>query len=446
MKQKNNQWKMNWNYHSKLRQGGGNPSLFYFKGVYNMAKLNKKTIGQRVKELAGLTEEQIYKKTLKEYKERYLPPEYNQLELLDELTNQELDHYISITTRGDGKSFNYISAVGYICYHLNMGCLILVRHWALQDKMRELIEDIIHTVKWIDPNELKFRSNADYITMSIAGKDVFVIADLNNASDLKQSSNVLKNFPIILYDEFLALDTDYVQDEYQKMATIYKSIDRVPNRPYIKSPKIIYLGNPVNFNSPLLPALNIYNHLQTHEINTIKAYGNILLEMRRNDKRNDGKNIRAFPDPNDSDVTGEFNFTNYRLVTPDEYHKEFNHGEFIKIRIDANLMLTVLRKSDIILSIEKSDNKEDYCLNLNDETLDRVYIQDRFYSDRFVKRYKKGLFLYKDAFSKQHISEDENLQRINFLRLFKNNENTVDDAYKLVEKDMFLKRLASKYE
>ncbi|WP_233947143.1 hypothetical protein, partial [Eggerthella lenta] len=185
----------------------------------------------------------------------------------------------------------------------------------LQDKMRELIEDIISTVRWIDPNELRFKSNSDYITIYLGDKPIFLIADLNNASDLKQSSNVLKNFPIILYDEFLALESDYVQDEYQKMATIYKSIDRIPNRPYIKSPKIIYLGNPVNFSSPLLPSLNIYNHLQTHEINTIQQYGNILLEMRRNDQRNDGKNIRAFPDPNDSDVTGEFKFSNYRLVT-----------------------------------------------------------------------------------------------------------------------------------
>lgn len=401
----------------------------------------------KAKNLFKKDPKEAYAETLARYKQQYLPPQYNQLELLDELCNDSIDHYISITTRGDGKSFNYISAVGYLCYHLNMGCLILVRHWALQDKMRELIEDIIATVHWIDPNELRFKSNSDYITIYLGDKPVFLIADLNNASDLKQSSNVLKNFPIILYDEFLALESDYVQDEYQKMATIYKSIDRIPDRKYIKSPKIIYLGNPVNFSSPLLPALNIYNHLQTHEINTIQQYGNILLEMRRNDQRNDGKNIRAFPDPNDSDVTGEFKFSNYRLVTPDQYNKEFNKGQFIKIRINADLMLTVLRKSDIILSVERADNNEDYCMNLNDETEDRTYIQERFYSDNFHKRYKKGLFKYKDAFSKQYISEDDTLQSINFYRLFKKEQqNTTEETYERVALDYILNQIASKYE
>ena len=57
-----------------------------------------------------------YLKEYKEYKEKYLPTEFNQLELLDELCNDEIDHYMSITSRGDGKSFNYISAVGYLSY------------------------------------------------------------------------------------------------------------------------------------------------------------------------------------------------------------------------------------------------------------------------------------------------------------------------------------------
>ena len=57
-----------------------------------------------------------YLKEYKEYKEKYLPTEFNQLELLDELCNDEIVHYMSITSRGDGKSFNYISAVGYLSY------------------------------------------------------------------------------------------------------------------------------------------------------------------------------------------------------------------------------------------------------------------------------------------------------------------------------------------
>lgn len=50
-------------------------------------------------------------------KKKYLPEEFNQLELLDELCNDEIYHYISITSRGDGKSFT------------------------LQKKMRELLKE-----------------------------------------------------------------------------------------------------------------------------------------------------------------------------------------------------------------------------------------------------------------------------------------------------------------
>ena len=106
----------------------------------------KKTLPKTLKQKAVSlfkNEKEEYAYYLKEYKEKYLPEEFNQLELLDELCNDEIDHYMSITSRGDGKSFNYISAVGYLSYHLNMGCTLLVRHFTLQEKMRELVEDTL---------------------------------------------------------------------------------------------------------------------------------------------------------------------------------------------------------------------------------------------------------------------------------------------------------------
>ena len=108
-----------------------------------MAK--KKTLPKTLKQKAVSlfkNEKEEYAYYLKEYKEKDLPEEFNQLELLDELCNDEIDHYMSITSRGDGKSFNYISADGYLSYHPNMGCTLLVRHFTLQEKMRELDEEI----------------------------------------------------------------------------------------------------------------------------------------------------------------------------------------------------------------------------------------------------------------------------------------------------------------
>lgn len=399
-----------------------------------------------VKKVFGSEKEQ-YKAVLKEYKDKYLPPEYNKLELLDELCNEDIDHYISITTRGDGKSFNYISALGYLAFNLDMPTLLLVRHWTLQQAMKNLVEEVLMTTGWCDPASITWETNTDYLICYVNFKELFLITDLNRASDLKQHSAVLRRFGIVCYDEFLTLPDDYVPNEYDKMRTIYKSIDRVKNRPFIKYPKCIYLGNPVNFGSPLLPSLNIFDHLQTHPINTIKQYGNVLLEMRRNEARNDGKNTRAFPDANDSDVTGEFQFDTYQLLTPSQYTQELQGATSFKIRLDGHLMLRVIKKNKIVLSVEKCDNKEQYTMMMNNANNQRQLITERFYKDNFHKRYEQGRIYYKDAFTKDYITQHEELQRINLYRLFPKSIDVVtEEVYnKVIERDI-LDKLARRFE
>ncbi|MDN6612724.1 MAG: hypothetical protein L0L09_14380, partial [Staphylococcus equorum] len=41
------------------------------------------------------------------YRKKYIPDKYNQIYMIDELMNSDIDHYISISNRSDGKSFNY---------------------------------------------------------------------------------------------------------------------------------------------------------------------------------------------------------------------------------------------------------------------------------------------------------------------------------------------------
>ena len=58
-----------------------------------MSKNKKKTnrsgdVKQAIRK-TFLSEEDEYQNTLSEYKSKYLPKEYNQLELLDQLTNNE---------------------------------------------------------------------------------------------------------------------------------------------------------------------------------------------------------------------------------------------------------------------------------------------------------------------------------------------------------------------
>lgn len=392
-------------------------------------------------------DQQVYDAVLKEYRDNYLPPEYNQLELLDQLCNDTIDHYISITTRGDGKSFNYIGAMSYLGYYLGLRSVLLVRHWSLQNAMKDLVETVLRTIKWCEMSSVSWQTNTDYLICYIEDEPVFLITDLNRASDLKQHSAVLKEFPIILYDEFLTLQSDYVENEFQKMATIYKSIDRVPKRPFITYPKCIYLGNPVNFSSPLLPSLKIYDYLQTHEIGSVKQYNNVLLEMKKNIHRNEGKNLRAFPDPNDSDVTGEFKFDNYMLTTPQEYVMNLNNSRRIKIRLSPELMYVIVKSgTKYILSIEKADNEEDFTLSFNDSNEHRKLITNRFLKDAMPKRFSKQIFMFKDAYSKEYISQHIEIQQINFYKMFKNTlEIEKEEVYNESKKNDELKRLFERF-
>src|SRR5699024_9941720 len=110
-----------------------------------------------------------------------------------------------------------------------------------------------------------------YVSLNYKDRTIAVISDLNNASELKYFSNYLKKFPIIIYDEFLTLQTDYLPDEWERLKTIYQSIDRIEKYPLIHKPKIFYFGNAVNFESPILHGLKIFNILEKHPINKARS-------------------------------------------------------------------------------------------------------------------------------------------------------------------------------
>ena len=395
-------------------------------------------------------ETKTYLKTLQKYKKKYLPPEYNQLELLDHLCNPEIDFYISITNRGDGKSFNYPSALLYLAVTLDIKPCFVVRHYTLQSRIKELIEEIFITINWGDINQIWYRNTDDYIMVGLGDKEIAVITDLNNASDLKFSSQVLKHFPIIVYDEFTALESDYIPNEFEKLQLIYRSIDRIANRPYIKYPKIILLGNPVNFESPIFPALKLYNALENQEINTIQQYNNKLLELRRNDHVNATKNLRAFGDEEDSNITGQFNFSPYQLISESEYNKLEVNALSVKIDIGDGKCLYCINNNDkYVLSIEKLSGTEEYCVELKDETDSKEYLTSKFYKSDFSKYYEKGLFLFKDSFSKTYIKNNDNLLSINLFKCLPTTPPSRNDSESVFEKnamDSYIKKLAERYE
>ena len=246
-------------------------------------------IRENLRKTFNPTEDEIYQSYIQTFREKYIPLRFNQVKMLDELNNPEIDHYISISNRTDGKSFNYIHALLNIAIEYNIGISFYSRNMMLRISYQTLLDEIIDQSPIFERKDFTFIRTQYYIEVLYQQQSIAVISSLNDATELKYSSNFLKKYPIMVYDEFLALQNDYLPDEWERLKTIYESIDRNQDIPLIKKPKIIYLGNAVNFDSPVLHGLKIFNILENHPINTAKIYKydfNVMLEINRNDNAN----------------------------------------------------------------------------------------------------------------------------------------------------------------
>ncbi len=142
--------------------------------------------------------------------------------MLDELNNPEIDHYISISNRTDGKSFNYIHALLNIAIEYNIGISFYSRNMMLRISYQTLLDEIIEQSPIFERKDFTFIRTQYYIEVLYHQQSIAVISSLNDATELKYSSNFLKKYPIMVYDEFLALQSDYLPDEWERLKTIYE--------------------------------------------------------------------------------------------------------------------------------------------------------------------------------------------------------------------------------
>lgn len=357
---------------------------------------------------------------------RQIPDQYNQIELVDDLMNEDIDFLISISNRSDGKTFNYISFFMRLAIEFDIKFVLISRHYTLRKAYRELIEKIAQEHPSFMSEELTERRTDDYIQMHYNGEGMCLITDLNNATDLKYHSNFMKDYPIIIYDEFLALESDYLTDEWDKLKTIYESIDRNHgNLPYLGIPKIVLLGNAVNFSSPLLANLNIYEDLQHHSkfaMNTKRQYDNIMLEMRRNDFSNEERNTRAFNSDNDSMTTGEFDFNTFNLADEPLRKHIAKNGNFFYIKTPVNYIKVMYNVGDYQANIKVVPYTDNYqfCTDVHDVEKDALFLKDTFYKDNHSKRYYNPSNLHFDnAYSKSFVLNEENYIDLNMNKIIK---------------------------
>jgi len=396
----------------------------------------------KIKEFINPTEEQSYKKMIEKFRKNHIPDQYNQVKMLDQLNNPDIDHFISISNRTDGKSINYVHALLNIAIEYELGLTFLSRNMMLRASYQELINDIIEISTIFDRRDFNFIRTQYYVSLNYKDQTIAIISDLNNASELKYFSNYLKKFPIIVYDEFLTLETEYLPDEWVRLKTIYESIDRIEKYPLIHKPKIFYFGNAVNFESPVLHGLKMFNILEHHPMNEAKIYKyefNIMLEINKNENANERRNTRAFGSDNDSMTTAQFETNDFNIATDNDRNLIKRNPRFIYIKLKNDYLKIWFNRDtlDVILSIESFiDEPYQYNMQLKDNKEQSIYLNQSYFNDDHIKKIDKGAYLFENNFSKNYITTDfHDLNRLKINKIIREFLRTDDELKEIESKE-----------
>src|SRR5699024_992031 len=137
--------------------------------------------------------------------------------------------------------------------------MFISRNMMLRQSYQTLLEDIFELSTVLNREDFNFIRTQYYVSLNYKKRTIAIIADLNSATELKYFSNFIKKFPIMVYDEFLAIESDYLSDEWIRLQTIHHSIDLIKAYPLLNIPKIYYLRYVFNFESRFLHMLPIFN-------------------------------------------------------------------------------------------------------------------------------------------------------------------------------------------
>ena len=382
------------------------------------------------------SDQEKYRAYLADFRKKYIPKRYNQLHLMTDLLDPGIDHYLSISNRSDGKSYNHIHFLLNFSKDFGVGLTLVCRNFTVRDSYMEIIRKIGDESPLLDNRKLQFRKTQFYTVVIYDDLELAIITDLNEATNLKYYSNYIQKFPVIVYDEFLALESDYLPDEWERLKTIYGSINRDDDIPLIHVPKLIYLGNAVNFSSPILANLDLYNALEKHKINTKRQYENILLEMRLNKNANESRNLRAFNEKKDDMTYGKFTINAHKLATETDRKIINKNPRYIYVKLHRDFLKVTYNLDErlILLSVIGYAEKYDFNLKLNDNRPESVYLNEDYFDPDHYKKHNKGAFIYDNNHSKDMVTGGFlNLETLKISKIIKEYE-------KRDNKDTFEKR------
>lgn len=222
-------------------------------------------------------------------------------------------------------------------------------------------------------------------------------AALKSESQIKNVSNLFNKVSEIIWDEFQAVDGNYLTDEIGKFKTVYKSIARGPNK-MVRYVPCIAISNFVSMLNPLMTSLDVYNNV-SRETKFLRGDGFVLeqnINIAATVARNNNPVLRAIGDIESPEA--EYindNFSNIkRLKGKNIYFLTLlANGKEYGIRWYDNGMISCTK------SVDKSCK---ICYTTNME-----YVDFRFTVNRDIpmlrKRFMEGKFVFQDLECRQAI-------------------------------------------
>src|SRR5699024_1608856 len=155
----------------------------------------------------------------------------------------------------------------------------------------------------------------------------------------------------------------------------------------------------------VLANLEIFNILESHKMNTVKKYDNVALEFRRNDKRNEIRNTRAFKSDDDAMVTAQFKINKQNIADEKETLKVMkNHDYFVVKLEDRYLKVTYnIDTLDAILTVIPHSQEYFFNMEIVDNVEGSTFLKDNFYTDEHYLKYDIGIYKFENAYSKEFL-------------------------------------------
>lgn len=360
--------------------------------------------------------------------QKKIPDPYNKLELATNFFNNRYDLFTSITTRGDGKTYGYYQMMLQLALkYPSIKPQFWVRHHELRNDIIQTVEEILIDKIGVNAETVISKRLPNYVIVFANNMPVALIVAIDHAGDLKQASDILSKFKFIVYDEFLALPEDYLANEMWFIETMLTSIDRNPNS-LMPNPKMLLLGNPVNWDSQLLSYYGMLNALEKQPINTIQEHPlpnsedkYQLIERIRNDNVNKTKSSSLVID-NSGSTSGEF-FTNTKYIASDEFKLKIKHKVTIKIDTFNYLTIHYNSRKEFYLQITSKPIEYQYCYNLADVNEYAEIIPEYRLDPEFSYYYEKGKILFSDTMSLRYITSNDIIKSTNFYYMLKRKED-----------------------